>query len=193
MRAKRLQGCLTWIAIFILLFVTALSVFFIAKPDVAYAVRSFADMAAIFARVEIEIMSTTPYGRYYSGLYWKHYEELRQIFSSHPGYREDMHNLMHLYIPNIEATLDGRGNEVHITQRQVDELQAFFSKIMAISSKELQADMEREQTRTPLQDFVGMSMDETLAYIERAWERDFPSQPSPTDTALATKTVTPVP
>ena len=193
MKKKRLQGCLTWIAIFILVFVTTLSIFVITKPDVVYAVQSFADIAVIFARVEIEIMLPTPYGRYYSGLYWKHYKELGQILSSHPAYREEMHNLMHLYIRNIEITLDGRGTEVHITQKQVDELQAFFNKILAVSSEELQADIEREQARTPLQNFVGMSMDGTLAYIESAWERDFPSPVSPTDTALLTKTVTPTP
>jgi hypothetical protein len=174
MKKKRLQGCLAWIAVLILVFVTTLSVFFVVRPDVAYAVQDVATMAAAFARVEREVMQPTPYGRYYSGLYWKHYEELGQIFDSHPAYREDMCHLMSMYMPNIEATLDGRGNEVHITQRQVDELQAFFDEIMAVSSEELQADIERELTRTPLQDFVGMSMDETLSHIESTWERDFP-------------------
>ena len=66
-------------------------------------------------------MLPTPYSRYNSGLYWKHYEELGQIFKSHQTYREGMNDLMQLHISNIEATLDGRGNEVYISQKQLDE------------------------------------------------------------------------
>ena len=193
MKKKRLQGCLTWIAILIFVFVATLSIFFIAKPDVAYALRDFVSVVTTFARVEREIMAPTPYGRYYSGLYFKNFNELKQILSSHPTYRNDMNRLMYLYMPHIEAVLDGRGDEVHITQEQVNELQAFFDQIKEASDGELRTDIERELSRTPLQDFVGMSMDETLAYIESTWERDFPSNPSPTDTDWAVETGTPVP
>jgi len=177
MKKKRLQGCLTWIAIFVLVFFTLLSVFFVAKPDVVHAIQNFANVATTFARVEREIMSPVPYGRYYSGLYFENHKELKQILSSHPAYKEDMHKLMRLYMPHIEATLDGRGDEVHITRSQVDELQTFFDQIQASSNGELRVDIERELARTPLQDFVGMSMNETLAYIESTWERDFSSTP----------------
>ena len=193
MKKKRLQGCLTWTAIFVLVFVAVLGIFFIANPDVVYAIQNFTSVVTTFARVEREIMSPTPYGRYYSGLYFKNFNELKQILSTHPAYRDDMYRLMYLYIPHIEAVLDGRGDEVHITQEQVNELQAFFDQIKAASNGELRTDIERELSRTPLDDFVGMSMDETLAYIESTWERDFPSPPSPTDTDWAVETVTPVP
>ena len=193
MKKKRRKGCLSRIAIFVLVFVAMLSIFFIAKPDVVYAIRDFVGVVTTFARVEREIMSPTPYGRYYSGLYFKNFNELKQILSTHPTYRDDMNRLMYLYMPHIEAVLDGRGDEVHITQEQVNELQTFFDQIKAASDGELRTDIERELSRTPLQDFVGMSMDETLAYIESTWERDFPSHPSPTDTDWVVETLTPVP
>ena len=193
MKKNQLPGCLTRAAIFTFAFVIALGVFFIAKPDTVYAIQNFTNVVRTFARVEIEIMSPTPYGRYYSGLYFKNFKELKQILSSHPVYKEDMFKLMNLYMPHIEDTLEGRGDEVHITQSQVDELQAFFDQIQAASDGELRVDIERELARTPLQDFVGMSMNETLAHIENTWERDFSSTPSPTDTNRETQTVTPAP
>ena len=182
MKKNQLPGCLIWAAVIIFVFVITLGVFFAAKPDIVYAIQNFANVVITFARVEREIMSPTPYGRYYSGLYFKNHQELIQILSSHPEYKEDMYKLMYLYIPHIDAALDGRGDEVHITQSQVDELQAFFDQIQAASNGELRVDIERELARTPLQDFVGMSMDETLVHIEYTWERDFGSFPSPTGT-----------
>ena len=193
MKKNQLQGCLTWAVIFSFVFAVTLGIFFAVKPDTVYAIQNFINVVSTFARVEREIMSPTPYGRYYSGLYFKNHQELIQILSSHPEYKEDMYKLMYLYIPHIDAALDGRGDEVHITQSQVDELQAFFDQIQAASNGELRVDIERELARTPLQDFVGMSMDETLAYIEYTWKRDFGSFPSPTGTNWETQTVTRLP
>jgi hypothetical protein len=193
MKRKRLQGCLARMAICILAFVAVLSIFLIIKPDVVYAVRNMTSIVITFARVEREIMQPTPYGRYYSELYFKHYKELGRILSENPPYRGDMEKLMRLYMPHIEATLDGRGHEIHITQEQVNELQTFFDQIKAVSNEEMRADIERELQRTPLQDFVGMDMDETLAHIENTWERDFSVTPDPTDPDWEIQPITPTP
>ena len=186
MKKKGLQGCLVWMAVFAFALVAGLGSFFAARPDAAYAIQDISDAAALFARVEVEIMLPTPHGRYYNDLYWKHYKELGQILRAHPSYRDDMYRLMHLYVPLIEATLDGRGGQAHITQEQVDELQSFFDKVWAAAGEELRADIERELARTPLQNYVGLSMDETLVYIQNSWERDFVAAP-------VTPTVNPMP
>ncbi len=154
---------------------------FISKPNLVYALHDFYKMALLFSRVEREIMIPTPYGRYYRDLYWKHFDELGQILRSRPGCRKDMHNLMHLFIENVEAVLDDRGSEVQINQYQVDELEAFFTKISTVASDELKEDINRELERTPLQNFVDLSMDETLKYIESSWKRDFQPSITPTD------------
>jgi hypothetical protein len=193
MKKKSIQGCLTWMAIFVLIFVAGLGFLFIARPDVAYAVQDIASTTALFARVEVEIMLPTPHGRYYSDLYWKHYVELGKILRANPSYRDDMYRLMRLFVPNIEAALEGRGDEIQITQYQVDELQAFIDEIWAAAGEELRADIERELFRTPLQDYVGMTMEETQEYIESMWKRDFIPPPAPTEDGLAIQTMTPTP
>ena len=180
MRRFRHQKIIYGIFLIPIIVFVIFGLFYLARPNLVYALHDFYKMALLFARVEKEIMIPTPYGRYYRDLYWKHFEELGQIFRSHPEYRNDMHNLMHLFIENVEAVLDNRGSEVEITQYQVDELEAFFLKISAVASDELKEDINRELERTPLQSFVGLSMDETLKYIESTWKSDFQPTITPT-------------
>lgn len=184
MKKKRFSGCLTSAGIFLLALVIVLGAFLLVKPEVVYGVRDITSIAITFGRVDIEILQPTPYGRYYHDLYFKHFDELRRILNENPSYRIDMEKLMRLYVPHAEAALDGRGREVYITQEQVDELQAFIDEIQAAANEALQADIARELQRTPLQDFVGMNVDETLDHIKTTWERDFPMTPEPPATNL---------
>lgn len=180
MRGSRQKKIIYGIFLILIIVFVIFSLFFISRPNLVYALQDFYKMALLYARVEKEIMIPTPYGRYYRDLYWKHFEELGQIIRSNPEYQNDMHNLMHLYIENVESVLDDRGSEVQITQYQVDELEAFFLKISAVASDELKEDINRELERTPLQNFVVLSMDETMKYIESTWKRDFQPTITPT-------------
>ena len=146
----------------------------VAMPKLTYAMRSIYQVGLLFARVEREIMMPTDYGSYYRDLFYKHTEELTRIFAADPELRADMYMLMNLYTPHVEAVLDGRGGEVSITKNQVEQLETFFLAIAAVSNEELRLDIERELGRTPLEDFIDLSMDETLLYIETTYHRDFP-------------------
>jgi hypothetical protein len=146
----------------------------VAMPNLTYAMRSIYQVGLLFARVEREIMMPTNYGNYYRDLFYKHTEELTRIYAADPELRGDMYMLMNLYTPHIEAVLDGRGDEVSITKDQVEQLETFFLAIAAVSNEALRLDIERELGRTPLEDFIGLNMDETLLYIESTYQRDFP-------------------
>ena len=174
MRA-RLRTYLTRTILGFLVVVAAVSgLFFIAKPEAVHAIRDITSIGWLFARADQEILLPTPYGRYYHDLYFQHFDELRRILNEHPAYRAEMENLMRVYAPHVEAMVEGRGSEIRITQEQVDELQTFAEHVQAVANDSLRADIERELQRTPLQDFVGLNMDEALDYIAAAWERDFP-------------------
>lgn len=179
--------------IFLLVPVIALGAFLLVKPDVAYGVRDIISIAIVFGRVDIEILQPTPYGRYYHELYFKHFDELGRILDENPSYRIEMAKLMRLYVPHAEAALEGRGQEVYITQAQVDELQAFVDEIQAAANEALQADIARELQRTPLQDFVGLNVDEVLEHIKTTWERDFPMTPEPPGTNSGIQAISPSP
>jgi hypothetical protein len=193
MRKKLLQGCLLSSIFVILSLVIVLGVFFVVKPDVAFAMQSAAHMARVLFRFDAEILSTTAYGRYYSALYWKHNTELIQIVQTHPDLYENTLQVTQLFMPHIEALLDNRGNEVRISQEAMDTLDASLIRFKSLASRELRVDIEREQDRTPLQAFVGMTVDEAMKFIESAWERDFPSAPLPTATIPPLVTTTPHP
>lgn len=174
MTKRRVSGCILAPTIIISIIILFLSIFIITKPERAFAVQNTIHMVTVLYRVDDEIMSQTPYGRYYSEMYWRHNTELINIFQSHPEHTQDLLQVVLLNIPHMEALLDGNGDEIIIDQEQVDELEAILEFITSVSSEELRTDIEHEQQRTPLQDLVGMTMNEAMVYIENAWERDFP-------------------
>lgn len=174
MKQRRLPRYLLGPMIFLLVLLAALAAFFIVKPESAFAVQNAVQIATILYRVDDEIMSETPYGRYYSDMYWKHNAELIEIFQAHPERIEDVLRVTLLNLPLMEALLDGEGDTVTISKEQIEELEAMLTFIASVSSDELRTDIEREQKRTPLQNLVGMTMTEATLHIEEAWERDFP-------------------
>jgi hypothetical protein len=182
------------VIVFILLGIVILSgLLFVFKLDVVYAMQSIAQIAKTMYRIDAEILLPTSFGKYYSELYWKHNAELIRIYYPRPEQFEELLRVTLLYIHHFEAILEGRGDEMRISQEQVDELEDLFNWIASVSNPELREDIEREQSRTPLQDFVGLSMNEALDYIEMAWNRDFPSLYTPTVIIEPTGTVTRTP
>ena len=193
MRKNLLQNCLFLATFLILILLIVLGVFLVVKPDEVYAMQSVAHIATILFRFDAEVLLPTAHGRYYSELYWKHNNELIQIVQTHPDVSEDTLRVMRLFMPHIEALLDDRGNEVRISQEQMDELQFALDWFKSISSEELRKDIEREEERTPLQGFVGMTVDEAMMFIKSAWERDFSSASLPIATVPPPATITPHP
>ncbi|MCJ7715532.1 MAG: hypothetical protein MUO54_03305 [Anaerolineales bacterium] len=190
---KILNRILFALALFLLVIVMIAGLFFIFKPDVVYAMQSLAQIAKTMYRIDSEILSPTNFGKYYSELYWKHNSELIRIYYQRPEQFEELIRFTNSYIHHFEALLEDRGDEIWISQEQVDELEVLLDWIASLSSQDLREDIKREQSRTPLQDFVGLSMNEALDYIERTWNRDFPAIPSPILTTLPTGTVTSTP
>jgi hypothetical protein len=172
----------------ILLLVIISIMLFVFKPDVVYAMQSLIQLANTLYQVDDEILGSDGFGQYYSELYWKHNSELIRIYRTHLDRAEQSIGLVMLYIHHLEALLDGRGNEVRISQEQVNALEEHLSWLASVSNSELREDIQRELSRTPLQDFVGLTMDEALEYVENTWNRDFPSY-SPTSPIIPTGTV----
>lgn len=186
---KTLKNISLAFALLFLLIAIISIVLFIFKPDVVYAMQSLAQLAKTLYRIDDEILGSTGFGKYYSELYWKHNSELIRIYRSNPDQFENSIHLVQLYIHHLEALLDGRGNEVRISQEQVNELENHLNWIASVSSPELREDIEREQSRTPLQGFVGLSMNEALDYIKNTWNQDFQTISTPTVPIIPTGTV----
>jgi hypothetical protein len=188
---KLLTNVLIIISLFLLMIVITSLLLLAFKPDVVNAMQDLAQLAATLYRVDDEILGSAGFGKYYSELYWKHNSELIRIYRSYPDQFWEAIDLTNLYIHHLEALMEGRGDEVRINQEQVDALERHLNWLASVSNPELRADIRREQTRTPLQAFVGLTMDEALDYVAVTWARDFPTTiPAvpimPTGTVLST-------
>lgn len=123
----------------------------------------------VMLRVEREIMQTSPAGQYYESLFWKHNDELMQIARAHPENDEEFWRVTRLFIPGLEALVNGEGDTIQITAEQVDSLKAELDWMMSVGSPSLREDIEREEQHLPLEYFVGMTMNEALDFINTSW------------------------
>lgn len=123
----------------------------------------------VLLRVEKEIMQKTPAGQYYESLFWKHNDELMQIAREHPENDAEFWRVTRLFIPGLEALLNGEGDSVQITSEQVEGLKTELDWLASVGSPSLREDIEKEQQRLPLEYFVGMTMTEALDFINANW------------------------
>ncbi len=130
-------------------------------------------------------MQETPAGQYYDSLFWKHSEELWQLIEANPGKYDELVRVNRLFIPGLEALLDGKGGTVRITSEQVDGLKAQLEWFAARESHTLQKDIQKEQQRLSLDHLVGMTMNEAWDFINSRWTPDMVVQQiSPPDASV---------
>jgi len=159
-----------WIIVIIILLVSLTAL--LTQFDPVQATFNNMHAGMVMLRVEREIMQKMPAGHYYESLFWKHNDEIMQISFNHPENEEEFWRVTRLFIPGLEALLDGEGDTVQITSEQVESLKAELNWFASVGSPALREDIEKEQQRFPLDIFVGMSMNEALDFINSSWTPD---------------------
>jgi len=149
------------------------------------------DLPAKQIAIMNEIMEESPAGLYYEAMFWKHASELEQILEDHPEHYEEFWRVTRMFVPGLEALLDGKGDTVRITEEQVKSLKAELDWYASVGSPSLREDIEKEQQRFPLENFVGMTMSEAWDYINSNWPPGLTAE-SITPTEMATKTSQPI-
>lgn len=149
-----------------------LSMLLMTQVDTVRATISGVHVFNVYLRVETEIMQKTPAGQYYEALFWKHNDEIMQIMNAHPERHKNLLNVMMLFVPELEALVNGEGDQVHITPDHVNSLKAELDWFAAMGSPELRGDIQREQQRMHLDDFAGMTMSEAWDFINSNWSPD---------------------
>src|SRR5689334_3442544 len=186
-----------WIAIFSVL-LQSLAIFLLRTNSVRATLDDM-HQATVLLRVEAEIMQKTPAGQYYDALFWKHAHEVTQIMRNYPEHTEVLLDAINVFIPGLEALLDGKGDNVHITSEHVERLKAELDWFAARGSPALREDIQKEQQRFPLDHFIGMTMSEALDFINSSWAPDMVVQqalePDPTtlQTPMSSTVVQPDP
>jgi len=149
------------------------------------------DQAALLYRVRDEILGNSTEGQRYIDVYYQHSAEIASIMNSHPNIAEQGLDFIDSFTPNLQALLDGQGNTVVITNAQVQEAEAFLDAILPYASNALQQTIAIERLQQPLEQFIGVSMDEALEYVEDGVSATPTSTITPTLTATPTFTPSP--
>ena len=138
--------------------------YFLTKIDFVQAV-SDVHAGEVLVRVETEIMQKTPAGQYYNSLLLEHLNEFNQIVSADLEHQDVLVDDILIFIPELEALLDGRGDTVQITSEHVKSLKAELDWFASRGSPALREDIQKEQQRFPLDNFVDMTMSDALELI----------------------------
>ncbi|HTX91010.1 MAG TPA: hypothetical protein VMC09_07310 [Anaerolineales bacterium] len=123
----------------------------------------------VLYRVENELLMGTPAGRYYRTFFWKSNDELIRIYYAYPEKSNDMFTVIDMYMPALEALLDGRGDTVTLSAEQVDAAQAEFEWLESVAESPLREDIQGELERFPMQTFTGMTAKQAWDYINANW------------------------
>jgi hypothetical protein len=142
-----------------------------------------ADILEIYSRVQSELLQKTPAGQYYESLLWRHGNEICQIMQSHPEHNYEIAKALIVFAPEVEALLNGEGEKVYVSSQHVEILQRELDWFFSRGSAALREDIQKEQQRLPLDDFVGMTMSEAWDFINSKWTPDMVTQPTPTPEA----------
>jgi len=152
----------------LIIFIVSLFIF-LTQVDSVQATFSDAHAALVLLRFETEIMQKTPAGQYYESLFWKHNDELIEIARKYPEHRVDFSNVTRMFIPEIEALVDGKGDSIYVSREDIENLKAELAWFASVGTPALHADIQKELERFPLDQFIGMSLNEALDFVNSSW------------------------
>lgn len=159
----------------IVLALIGLCVLIMSQSKPACALWGKAHRVAVLYRVDAEILSKTEAGLYYRDLFWKHNPELIQIYIvNNPDKYDDFLAVVDMFVPALEALVDGHGDNIRLTAEQIEAVEAELDWLFSVASPAFQQDIVKEQTRWPLSEFVGMTMTEVWEYVNTRWTPDEP-------------------
>ena len=141
----------------------------------------FLQIVDTYWRVHDEVLLPAEEGRRYIDLYWTYGGELVDLIQHNQAAFDMGRDIIEAFEPPLRALVDGRGQEVGITNDMVIQVEAYLDLLMKIGSPDLQAAIREERARTPLRDLVGMTFEEARLKLLGPPQLEFPS---PTSTSL---------
>ncbi len=130
----------------------------------------------LFYRVRFEILGQSPKGAYYTKLFDTYTREITQTIINNPSLNIESMNVLLLWQPNLDALVNGRGNDVVITEKQANAVTTYLDYLSKLVSPQLRSVIVEEQANTPLEKTVGMTMNQAWVYLNQ--DPRFPSASS---------------
>jgi hypothetical protein len=126
--------------------------------------RPLADLAidlVVYYIVRDDILSDTPAGRRYIGLYNTHEADIDALLADDDQLRGKGIATLQLWEPNLWALAGGQGDKAKITAEQVAAIGDFLDDLSAAASPGLRQSIAVERARLgPLDRFVGLTMEQ---------------------------------
>lgn len=129
----------------------------------------------VWERAWNEILASTPAGQYYEAVFAKYDNEIDLLLSRDPVHVMMFWLVAEKFVPGLEAMLDGKGDTVKITEEQIQSMEEAMEWLASMGSEPLRNDIQAELQRFPLEQFVGMTMNEALDYLNA----NLPPPPQP--------------
>jgi hypothetical protein len=118
----------------------------------------------LFLHVQ-DFLNQTPEGQHYVKLLYDSTIDMIEIMQKEPELVKEFINGLKLWEPNLQALVDGEGHRAVITREQVEAMKSVIAHIRSLASPTLQQIIDAEHTRRPLDQGVGMNMNDAWAYI----------------------------
>jgi hypothetical protein len=134
-------------------------------PDAPFGDTAPLGDEAIFEGMNM-LFAASPGGDYYIDLYGQHGSEMGKIGLDDPQLLWDAYGTLQNFLPGLEALVQGRGNDLIVTQEMVDDALDIWQRTAAAASPALAATINTELARYDnLQDFVGLTFAEWFVVI----------------------------
>ena len=142
--------------------------------------HDYADTLEVYWRVHDEILLPTEVGRHYVDLFFKYSPELCRLTMASAALRDEALALTFMFEPWLEALVDGWGEDVIITTDMVLLVETFLDHVYQDASLELRQTIDEERARFPLENLIGLSMEEARRQLV-----GLPDSSLPTPTSLS--------
>jgi hypothetical protein len=119
----------------------------------------------LFYRVRFEVLGQSPKGHHYINLFDGYAQEITEILGSNPSLAWESIDVLLRFSPNLDALVNGHGDEVVISDDDVTSVKNYLNLIAQHASSELKSVIAEELSATPLETTAGMTMNQAWAYL----------------------------
>ncbi|MBI5840759.1 MAG: amidase domain-containing protein [Chloroflexi bacterium] len=127
--------------------------------------KNATDDLQLFYHVRDEILSQTPEGRRLIDLYYTYSPEVIQLVQADSNLEAEIRSLIQLWTPNLQALVDGTGDQAVITTEQINATKDFADHLSANASPEFKQAIADILAQHPLERLDNKNMNEAWAYV----------------------------
>ena len=140
-------------------------IYFVGFVLVPKAVAQGVFEIVLFYRTRFEVLGQSPKGYHYTDLFDVYAKEITEIIMGNSSLIWESIDVLVRWQPNLDALVNGHGDEAVISEDDVASVKNYLNLIVQHASPELKSVIEEELSATPLEDTVGMTMNQAWAYL----------------------------